>query len=115
MPEKSEAGQEIIALTSENFEAMLASRRALVVDFWASWCMPCRMLAPIVEQLAKKLAGEVAFGKVNVDEQPELAARFSVMSIPTCVIFKNGAQVGTTVGVMAAPALEKQILAALEK
>ncbi len=115
MAEKSEAGHGTLVLTAENFAGTLAANPALVVDFWASWCVPCRMLAPVIEQLAAKLAGKVAFGKVNVDEQPALAAQYSVMSIPTCIIFKGGAQVGTLVGVMAAPALEKQILAALEK
>ena len=72
--------------------------KVLVVTFWASWCGPCKMLDPIVEQLAEELAGKVVVGKVNVDEQPDLAARFGVMSIPTVLIFENGELKNQSVG-----------------
>ena len=81
------------------FDTALQQGGVLVVDFWASWCMPCRMLAPVVEQLAEHFEGRAAVGKVDVDEQPQLAARFGVQSIPTVILFKNGEAVSTLVGV----------------
>ncbi len=88
-----------ITLTAENFdEEVLLSSLPVLVDFWASWCGPCRMLAPVVEEFAEEHEGEVKVGKVNVDEQPELAARYGIASIPTLLVFKNGALVNTAVG-----------------
>mgnify|MGYP001233824428 CR=1 FL=1 len=103
----------VLHLDGSTFDAALKEHPALVVDFWAPWCGPCRMLAPIFEQIAAKHAGSITFAKVNVDEVPELAARFGVLSIPTCIIFKNGERVGETVGALAGPALEQRILSAL--
>lgn len=88
-----------VTLTGENFEqVVLNSTVPVLVDFWATWCGPCRMQAPVLEALAREKDGELTVGKVNVDEQPELAARFAVMSIPTLMLFQNGAPVATTVG-----------------
>ena len=81
-----------ITLTKENFrEETTNTDLPVLVDFWASWCGPCRMLAPIVEQIAEEYEGKIKVGKVNVDEEPELAAAFNVSSIPTVVIIKDGA------------------------
>ena len=88
-----------IELNQKNFDASVAAGLVLV-DFWASWCGPCMMLGPIVEQLADELDGKVTVGKVNVDENPDLAARFGVMSIPTLVLLRDGAEVTRSVGVV---------------
>ena len=87
-------------ITKENFDAeVLSSDKPVLVDFWAEWCMPCRMLSPVVDEVANENTS-VSVGKINVDEQPELAARFGVMSIPTLIVFKNGETVQRSVGVI---------------
>lgn len=88
-----------ITLTKENFrEETTNTDLPVLVDFWASWCGPCRMLAPIVEQIAEEYEGRIKVGKVNVDEEPELAAAFNVSSIPTVVIIKDGTVSEVSVG-----------------
>ena len=88
-----------ITLTKENFrEETTNTDLPVLVDFWASWCGPYRMLAPIVEQIAEEYEGKIKVGKVNVDEEPELAAAFNVSSIPTVVIIKDGAVSEVSVG-----------------
>ena len=89
-----------VVLTSENFhQEVLQSDRPVLVDFWASWCGPCRMLSPIVVQLAEELGGKVKVGKVNVDDEQALAEQFRIMTIPTLMLFKGGQQVAASVGV----------------
>ena len=85
-------------LTSENFDEVAGSGRVLV-DFWADWCGPCKMLGPIIDNLAVEFEGRVKVAKVNVDSEKELARRFKVMSIPTVVIFNDGVEVKRIVGV----------------
>ena len=94
----------VLELTKDNFEAAVAGKA--LVDFWAVWCGPCRMLAPTVEEIAREQEGRVKVGKVNVDEQPELAMRFGVMSIPTLIAFQNGQIAGTQIGLAPMDKLE---------
>ena len=88
-----------VRLTKNNFrDEVLNSDIPVLVDFWATWCGPCRMVAPIVEEIANEYDGRIKVGKVNVDEEPELAMQFRVASIPTLMVFKNGQLVNTAVG-----------------
>ena len=87
-------------LKTEEFVAAVDAVPLAMVDFWASWCGPCKMLSPLVEALAEQYDGKALVAKVNVDEEPDLAARFGVMSIPTVVFLKNGREFDRKVGVM---------------
>ena len=87
-----------IALTTDTFKSdVLDSGKTALVDFWAEWCGPCRMVGPVLDELAGEMDGTV-FGKVNVDDQPELAAAYGVMSIPTLILFREGEEIGRLVG-----------------
>ena len=100
----------VLTFTKENFDTeALGSDIPVLVDFWAEWCGPCRMFSPIVDEFAEENEGKVKVGKVNVDEQPDLAGRYGVMSIPTAILFKNGEIVSTMVGVQPKSALEELI------
>lgn len=88
-----------IVITKENFEAeVLKSDVPVLVDFWAVWCGPCQMVAPVLSEIAEENEGKLKVGKVNVDEQPELARQFGIMSIPTLMVFKGGEKVNQLVG-----------------
>ena len=97
----------------KSFDAALAEGKLMMVDFWANWCMPCRMLGPVIEQLAQDYEGKAVIGKVDVDEQPELARQFGIMSIPTVMVFKNGALHAQAVGVQTQQKLEEMLQNAL--
>jgi thioredoxin 1 len=79
----------VVKLTSSTFNDFLKTDLPVLVDFWADWCMPCRIMAPVMEELAEEFAGKALFGKVNVDENPDVASRYGIMSIPHFLIFKN--------------------------
>lgn len=96
-PAEPSTGKPIV-LTDSNFSSEVAKNSLMVVDFWAPWCGPCRMVGPLIEQLAVEYAGKVAFGKMNVDENMAVPNSFGVMSIPTLVVFKNGKAVETIIG-----------------
>ena len=88
-----------ITVTKENFESEVQnSDIPVLLDFWATWCPPCKMLAPTIEEIAEEYAGKVKVGKIDVDEQPELAERFGISSIPTVIVIKGGEIVGQAVG-----------------
>lgn len=88
-----------LKITKENFEnEVLRSEKPVLLDFWADWCGPCRMLAPVIAELAEEYAGTVKVGKVNVDEEIELAMQYRVSSIPTVLLFRNGKVAGTSIG-----------------
>ncbi|MFX0097283.1 MAG: thioredoxin [Candidatus Hodarchaeota archaeon] len=96
-------------LTSSNFDEIVTkSSVPVIVDFWAAWCMPCQVMGPIFDSLAKKYAGKMVFGKVNVDENPKLATQFGASSIPTFIIFKGGKPVERIIGAVG-PQLEEPI------
>ncbi len=89
-----------LKLNSENFEKeVLNSDQAVLVDFYADWCGPCKMMAPVIEELAEELQGKAKVGKINIDENTNIAVKYDVMSIPTLIIFKDGKEVKRFVGV----------------
>jgi len=91
---------EPIVLTDSNFASEVTKYPIMLVDFWAPWCGPCRMVTPIIEQLSREYSGRVAFGKVNVDENQRIAASFGIQSIPTLMIFKGSKAVDVIIGAM---------------
>jgi thioredoxin 1 len=100
---------EPIVLTDSNFAGEVAKYPIMVVDFWAPWCGPCRMVSPIIEQLSREYSGRVAFGKVNVDENQRIAASFGIQSIPTLMMFKGSKAVDVIIGAMPKAQIEMKL------
>ena len=99
----------VVKLDSQSFDGFLNTGLPVLVDFWADWCMPCRMMAPVMEELAKAYTGKAKVGKVNVDENPQIAGRYGIMSIPHFLIFKNGTLVEKIVGAVGRDPLENAL------
>jgi thioredoxin 1 len=100
-----------VHLTDATFDQMVMhADTPVLVDFWAQWCGPCHMIAPAVEDLAREFSGKLLVGKLNVDENPRIAARYGIMSIPTLLVFKNGQVVDQIVGALPAPALRQRVM-----
>lgn len=104
------AGKNIVILTDDNFQKeVIESDIPVVVDFWASWCMPCRMFAPIFEQVAEEYEGRVKFGKLDTDANPGVSMKYGIRSIPTVGYFKNGEKPRGTVGVLSKAEFKKEV------
>ena len=99
--------------TNTNFNELLQDSKLVIVDFWATWCGPCRMLSPILDEVEEEMSDKISVGKVNVDDADEIAAQYRIMSIPTLLFVKNGEIVDKTVGAMPKPALLEKIKANL--
>ena len=100
----------VVTITNDNFEEeVLGCPIPVVLDFWAEWCVPCRMQSPVIEELAEEYEGKVKFGKVNVDEEAGLALKYQIMSIPTLIVMNYGLFQGRAVGVQGADAIREMI------
>ena len=102
-----------VTITKENFASLKAGNLPLVVDFWATWCGPCRMIAPIIEELAADFDGQIVVGKCDVEENDDLAAEFGIRNIPTILFFKNGEIVDKLIGAQPKAKLEEKFQALL--
>jgi len=108
--EETEVSENVVVLTSENWKKeVMEADGPVLVDFWAAWCAPCRMVAPAVEQVAATYAGKATVGKLNVDEHPEIAGTFGIRSIPTLLVFKGGQVVEQRVGAVPQPMIAEMV------
>ena len=102
-----------VQITSENFESLKNGQQPLVVDFWATWCGPCRMIAPVIAELAEKYDGKIVVGKCDVEENDDLAADYAIRNIPTILFFKNGQVVDKLVGAVSKAVIDEKFQALL--
>lgn len=100
---------EPVELTSSDFDDTISKYRCVVMDFWAEWCYPCRLIEPIIDRLAKKFAGKVLFARLNVNENPDIAYRYEIMGIPTVIFFVEGREVARLVGARPEPVLYNMV------
>jgi thioredoxin 1 len=112
--EKKSLGGQVIHITDSNFNEITKKNPLVLIDFFADWCMPCRMMAPVIEEIAKEYAGKILVGKINVDENPATADRFQVFSIPTLIIMKAGEEVDRIVGFVPKSQVEARLKKYLE-
>lgn len=103
--------QEPLQMTDDDIDDSIKRYNTLVIDCWAPWCGPCRMVGPIIDELAKELHGKVVFGKLNVDENPQTSAKHQIMSIPTLLVFKNGILIDRIVGALPKDTLKQKLTA----
>lgn len=107
---ETKVSEGVVTLTDSTFNTAISNAsKPILVDFWAAWCMPCRMMAPVIEGLARDYAGKAVFAKINVDENCETAERFNVVSIPFFIIFKNGQPIEQILGTVGRKPLEEAI------
>lgn len=100
----------MLEINRDNFESEVSnSKEPVLIDFWASWCVPCKIIAPIVEELSEELKGKVKVAKANVDDNPELATELSVLNIPTLILFKGGKELSRIIGVNSKEAIKAKI------
>lgn len=112
---KREDKKEMLEITQVNFEKeVLNSSEPVLVDFWAPWCMPCKIIAPAIEDLSRTLKGRVKVAKLNVDENTEIATQLSILNIPTLLLFKEGKETARIIGVNSKEAIESKIMEHLE-
>lgn len=102
-----------VTITSENFETLKKGDKPLVIDFWATWCGPCRMIAPIIEKMAKKYEGQIVVGKCDVEENEDLATMYNIRNIPTVLFFKNGIVIDKLVGAQGEAVVDEKFQALL--
>ena len=103
----------ILEITDNNFEEVISSKKPVLVDFWAEWCGPCKMIGPIVEEIAGEYEGKAVIGKVDVDNNPQVSAKFGIRSIPTLLVFKNGEIVDKQIGAVPKNVLTQKLDAQL--
>jgi thioredoxin 1 len=102
---------EPITINDADFNSVIKKHNTIVIDCWAAWCGPCRMMTPVIDELAKEFKGKIVFGKLNVDENPKTSMNFKIMSIPTLLVFKNGSLVDRIIGAYPKEELKKKLIA----
>ena len=108
------AGSHAVEATDANFEQLIQSDKPVLIDFWAEWCGPCKMIGPVVEQLAGEYEGRAVIAKMDVDQNAQIPAKFGIRSIPTLMVFKNGQMIDKVIGAVPKNVLEQKLQAAME-